>query len=93
MNRSQSSFPYRRDRALPLLRAALIAAGLVTTTASAQVQKAGDLLVDVDATQLAPGPLASIPNNGTMGGFFEAVGGTANTPVIATVDGNQGHPV
>lgn len=73
-----------------MIRAGLIAAGLITATAHAQVQKAGDLLVDVDATQLAEGPLPSIKNNGTLGGFFEARGGSDQTPAVAVVGGTKG---
>src|SRR5690349_12319711 len=58
----------------PAVTAALAAAGLIST-AQAQVQVAGDLLINVDATSLATGPINSIPNAGTLGGVFEARGG------------------
>lgn len=77
-------------RLVPALRAALIGAGLVSYAAFAQVQKAGDLFVDVDATQSSEGPLSNIVNNGTLGGFFEAVGGEGTIPVVATEGGTKG---
>lgn len=92
MNRHSKGQLPDSNLSVPLLRAALIAAGMLgaATTASAQVQKAGDLFVDVDATQLAEGPLSNIKNNGTLGGFFEARGGPDATPVVATVGGTKG---
>jgi hypothetical protein len=44
----------------------------------------------VDATKLAEGPLPSIPNNGTLGGVFEALGGEGTVPAIATEGGTKG---
>jgi hypothetical protein len=90
MNRSHFPIPQEPTRARALIRAALVASGLIATTAQAQVQKAGDLLVDVDATQLPLGPVASIKNNGTLGGFFEARGGSDQAPTVATVGGTLG---
>ncbi|MBL9136391.1 MAG: hypothetical protein JNK85_11010 [Verrucomicrobiales bacterium] len=90
MNRSHFQYPQDQARARAMIRAGLMAAGLIATTAHAQVQKAGDLLVDVDATQLALGPVASIQNNGTLGGFFEARGGSDQSPAVATVGGTKG---
>ncbi|MCC6233093.1 MAG: hypothetical protein IT580_10650 [Verrucomicrobiales bacterium] len=77
-------------RLVPTLTAALVAAGLLSPTAMAQVQKAGDLLVDVDATSLAEGTLPTIPNSGTLHGLFEARGGEGTVPVIATEGGTKG---
>src|SRR5688572_14397347 len=74
---------------LSAVTAALAAAGLVHST-HAQVQNAGDLFVNINATSLAEGPLTSIPNAGTLGGFFEAVGGAGNIPTIATEGGTKG---
>src|SRR5580765_5015936 len=71
----------------PAVTAALAAAGLIST-ASAQVQVAGSLLINVDATSVATGPINSIPNAGTLGGVFEARGGGANNPTVAIVGGN-----
>ena len=71
----------------PLLTTALAAIGLVST-AQAQVQVAGSLLINVDATTAPLGSLTNITNNGTMGGVFEARGGAAETPVVAPVSGN-----
>jgi hypothetical protein len=54
-------------------------------------------LVDIDATNLAPGAANDIPNTGTLGGFFSATGANqaATTPVIAppltnSPDGTKG---
>ncbi len=75
----------------PVLRAALIAAGLLSASASAfgQIQTASELFVDVDATGLADGPVATIPNKGTLGGVFEARGGEANRPSVGSVGGTK----
>lgn len=78
-----------RDCVVPALRAALLSAGLIGGSALAQVQKAGDLFVDVDATTLAEGSLLNIKNNGTLGGFFEARGDATMVPVIATIGGTK----
>ncbi len=76
---------------VPALRAALIAAGLVSQAALAQqVQTAGDLFVNVDATQSPEGPLPSIANTGTLGGVFAATGDDTTVPVIATAGGTKG---
>src|ERR1044071_4235028 len=56
--------------------------GALALPARAQVQIAGSLLVDVDATAAPFGSLSSITNRGVLGGFFEARGGAAATPVI-----------
>lgn len=58
-----------------------MAAGLISS-ASAAVQNAGDLLVNVDATSLPLGPLSSVANAGTMGGVFEAGGSTPNVTQV-----------
>jgi len=55
--------------------------------AQAQLQTAGDLFVDIDATVAPAGSLSSITNNGTLGGFFEATAGVTNAgtiPIVAT---------
>src|SRR5688572_28137949 len=50
-------------------------------------ETAGALLVDVNATTLVAGTVVTnLPNAGTLGGTFEAIGGADQTPVI-------GHPV
>jgi hypothetical protein len=73
-------------RSIPLFTAALAALGMING-AHAQIQTAGDLLVNIDATTLSPGPLNAITNSGTMGGFFEARDANA-VPEIAPVNGN-----
>ncbi len=72
------------------LTAALIAAGIITPCAYAQVQSAGDLFVNVDATAATEGALTNIKNDGTLGGFFVATGPAADAPRIATVGGTKG---
>lgn len=42
-----------------------------------------EVLVNVDATQLPEGPVSFVPNSGTAGGGFQAVGGGTNDPVIS----------
>lgn len=48
------------SNAMPLLTAALCAAGIMTS-ANAQIQTAGTLFVDVDATILPYGAALSVP--------------------------------
>lgn len=79
-----------RSKPILTLRAALIAAGFVSAAAYGQVQKAGELYVDIDATQLPEGSLPSIKNNGTLGGSFAAVGGEGTIPVISVIGGTKG---
>jgi hypothetical protein len=55
--------------------------------ANAQVQTAGSLFVNVDATALSPGALNDISNAGTLGGFFEARGGGTTVPLATNVAG------
>ncbi|HWN94617.1 MAG TPA: LamG-like jellyroll fold domain-containing protein, partial [Methylomirabilota bacterium] len=76
----------RASSAFPLLSAALAAVGAIST-AQAQVQVAGALLINVDATAAPLGALAAITNSGTLGGFFEARFGT-NVPAVVAVSGN-----
>src|SRR5262245_698254 len=76
-------------KTIPAWTAALIAAGALSS-GQAQVQSAGTLLVNVDATGLATGNLTSIPNTGTLGGVYAATGTAAETPVIATIGGATG---
>ena len=66
---------------------ALAATGFISVV-QAQVQTAGDLLVNLDATTAATGPLTDITNQGTLGGFFIARGGGATIPTLANVHGN-----
>jgi hypothetical protein len=79
----------RRCRAIPAFTAALFAAGFLTNS-HAQIQSAGTLFVNVDATGAAEGPLTSIPNTGTLGGAFAATGPAGEAPVIATVGSTKG---
>src|SRR5688572_29431447 len=79
----------QRCRAIPAFTAALFAAGFLTHS-HAQIQTAGTLFVNVDATGAAEGPLTSIPNTGTLGGAFAATGAAGEAPVVATVGGTKG---
>lgn len=70
--------------------AALMAAGLLSQTASfAQLQSAGDVFVNIDATALPEGTLTTITNKGTLGGVFEALGGGTTVPKVATIGGTK----
>src|SRR4051812_49803179 len=62
---------------------AVVAGGI--SMADAQLQVAGSLLVNVDATTAPLGLLTSITNQGTMGGVFSNA--TAG-PTVALVNGN-----
>ncbi|HTG45546.1 MAG TPA: LamG-like jellyroll fold domain-containing protein, partial [Verrucomicrobiae bacterium] len=77
------------SRTLPAFTAALMAAGLMTNI-RAQLQTAGPLFVNVDATGLANGPVTSIPNTGTLGGVFAATAGAGNAPIATNVGGTKG---
>ncbi|HXG47248.1 MAG TPA: LamG-like jellyroll fold domain-containing protein [Methylomirabilota bacterium] len=89
MNVNVAKSPPMSSGFLPALTAALAAAGLITP-AYAQLEVAGELFVDVDATTASVGPVTSIPNSGTLGGFFEARGGGTTVPSIALEGGTAG---
>jgi hypothetical protein len=58
--------------------------------ASAQVQTAGNLLVNIDPSSQPLGPIASIPNAGTLGGAFAATGLIdVDQPVVVAVGGGS----
>jgi len=65
-----------------------VTSAVATLTVLKQIETAGDLLVYLDATALAEGPLAYLPNRGTMGGGFEARGGGTTVPWITPINGN-----
>ncbi|HVR34512.1 MAG TPA: hypothetical protein VMS21_01530, partial [Methylomirabilota bacterium] len=44
------------------------------------------VLVNLDATQLTEGPLATWPNSGTVAGDFTATGTLPNVPQVVTLD-------
>jgi Concanavalin A-like lectin/glucanases superfamily/Immunoglobulin domain len=72
------------------LAAALLALGLLTMAgqAQAQIQTAGTLLINVDATTNSAGNLTLIPNAGTLGGSFWSTNNILVTN--ATVGGPNG---
>ena len=73
---------------------ALLAAGLVTP-AFGQIQIAGSLLVDVDATAQPVGSYSYLTNNGSMGGVFVPTNGLlfGVTNSIVAIGGNGTHGV
>src|SRR5688572_33290633 len=83
---------FRSSSFFPALTTALAAVGLVSNAHAQKVlgvEVAGNLLVDVDATAAPFGTLSAITNSGTLGGFFEARGGAAATPVIGQPNTNS----
>ena len=86
MKRITNSPPKAPASLLPAVTAALLALGFITS-ARAELQTAGDLYVNVDATAQPVGSLPSIPNAGTLGGLFEARGGGATVPGVTTIAG------
>jgi hypothetical protein len=70
-----------------LLAIAGVFAG-ATAVSHAQLQVAGSLLIDVDATNAPLGALTAITNNGTLGGFFEPRGDGTMIPAVTTINGN-----
>lgn len=78
MNRPRL-FPRRLKPGLCLL-------GTLSVTgwsAQAQLQTAGDLLVNLEFNTLTPGDLPYVANAGSLGGGFEAIQGGSTVPVIA----------
>ena len=71
-----------RSPFLPAVSAALAAAGFITS-ARAQIETAGTLYVQVDATALPFGTATSVTNAGTLGGVFQGF----SNPVIAESPG------
>ncbi len=59
------------------LTAGALAAASFAASTHAQIQTAGTLFVDVDATSAPYGAIASIPNQGTLGGVFQGFSGPA----------------
>ncbi len=87
--KNTSNPPATRGRALPALTLALLSAG-VLTRAHAQLQTAGEVFVNIDATQQAVGALPSLANSGTLAGFFVGTGGGATIPKVALIGGTKG---
>lgn len=78
----------RRRLQIPAITAGLLAAGIISNV-HAQIQTAGTLFVNVDATGSADGPVTSLPNTGTLGGSFVPSGGAGATPTVGTVGGTK----
>jgi hypothetical protein len=71
----------------------MLVVAMSCVTARAQIQTAGELFINVDATTLSTGSLNDITNSGTLGGFFEAklsTGAAATTGTNALVGGVNG---
>src|SRR5665213_1569892 len=67
------------------------AALLLTGSATAQLQTAGTVFVNFDASTLAAGTVTDITNTGTLGGYFESrsgavatLGNQANGTIVAS---------
>jgi hypothetical protein len=57
---------------------------------NSQLELAGELFVDIDVTDDAPGSATMVPNEGTLGGVFDARGGGVTIPRIELVGGTLG---
>src|SRR4051812_11138149 len=81
------------DAATLMTRAVKVILGLALTSlmalgsAEAQIQTAGNLYVNLDATALVPGGVSDITNSGTLGGYFETRPGGV---FIGTTNGVNG---
>ena len=71
---------------------AILAAVFLAGTAGAQIQTAGTLFVNLDATSQPAGVATDITNTGTLGGYFESrnSAGAAVNGAIATNNGVNG---
>ena len=69
-----------------------LAATTILTSVQAQIQTAGNLYVNVDATTQPAGPLNTIPNTGVLGGLFQArtAAGAAANSTNVLVNGANG---
>jgi hypothetical protein len=74
-----------RKRLLPEGHIALLLIAFACSEVKSQIQSAGTLFVDIDATRATIGSVTSITNAGTLGGVFEARGGGTSVPRIAIV--------
>ena len=72
-----------RIRVGPLLTSGVTSILLFCASAHAQVQTAGTLFIDVDATSVSVGAINVITNRGSLGGVFEARGAAATVPRVA----------
>ena len=73
-------YPSPRKQAVGLCILAALA-----PSAHAQIQTAGDLLIDLNFTTLTPGDLTFVANPGTAAGGFEAIGAAGTIPKVQTV--------
>src|SRR5688500_10562323 len=67
----------------PLLTSGVTSILLFCASTHAQVQTAGTLFIDVDATSVSVGAINVITNRGSLAGVFEARGGAATVPRVA----------
>src|SRR4051812_15655324 len=75
---------------LQFIKSCLLATALSSLSTLAQVQTAGNLLVNIDPSGLPLGPVSSVPNTGTAGGAFDATGLIDfDQPVIVAVGGGS----
>src|SRR5689334_19920021 len=73
---------------LPSSLAAILFSAAASISSFAQVQTAGSLIVNLDPSTVAAGPLATITNTGTAGGPFDTTClADVDQAVIVPVDG------
>src|SRR5688500_11828560 len=73
----------------PLLASGVTSLVLISASAQAQIQSAGTLFVNMDATTAAVGTINVITNRGSLGGVFEARGAAATVPRV-NIAGSSG---
>ncbi len=78
---------------VPLLTSGVAGLVLVCASAQAQLQTAGTLFVNVDATTAAFGTINVISNRGTLGGVFEARGAATTVPRISIAGSSGGRGI
>lgn len=67
----------------------VMASLMASASAEAQIQTAGSLFVNIDATTLPPGAVSDITNSGTLGGYFETRPGGVFVGATNAVNGIQ----
>jgi hypothetical protein len=79
----------RKVRSVKMMIGLALTSLLAAASAQAQIQTAGSLFVNVDATVIAPGALNDITNSGTLGGYFETRPGGISIGSTNGVNGIQ----